>query len=416
MDNRSQRLSGEIDDEIEGERSQGSHKVEVKNTFVSVIEDAPVMMGLERASTAPPLQGGHVDVGAANPVIDGQDSQVLPTSSALAPESLSRLNTADDFENFPDHQHGSRDDCQPWDREAATYLRATSSQDSPFHASGSSQTAATPETLFAEASSSSSGMHLFPSGWAMALPMLMPVLLPQEWTPQTFEERAHASQTMLQFQTVAPYRWPLGTFAAPVVDPFATDPEWEVLDEPPQPFQPQTVRRSRHRMTGATRVCWTVSGKKLRSNDRATVSPPFQVCEKHVGLGDAPPPLLLKIMITPVEVSTEKGGVSFQKARGNGMIRLKSEEPRAELGSYPISFMVSVGSGRPDEWQETRGYATCDFTDRVVCRFMRSENDEEIWSFADSVNKKTETFIVCLEAMQAGVSENMGDDIAMLVQ
>lgn len=170
--------------------------------------------------------------------------------------------------------------------------------------------------------------------------------------------------------------------------------EWEVLEQPAQPFQPQTLSQWRSRFTGAACVYWTVDGNKLRSNDRSTVSPLFKLSDGHA---DAPP-LPFKMMITPKAGTDSKGGSSFRNAHGRCVIQLKCEAPREELDSYPITFYFSAGSGRQDNERchAPRGPVTLNFAQSGIAGLPK---DCEVFDLLDIMDLQSRTFVVCLEVL-----------------
>merc|ERR1719401_3025070 len=62
------------------------------------------------------------------------------------------------------------------------------------------------------------------------------------------------------------------------------------------------------------RVRWTVDARKLKSKDTEAVSPPFCIDET----GD----IEFKMLLRPRVTAETKGGASFKKARGRGVVEL----------------------------------------------------------------------------------------------
>lgn len=177
--------------------------------------------------------------------------------------------------------------------------------------------------------------------------------------------------------------------------------EWETLQEPPERFQPQTLSQWRNRTTGSTVIYWTVDAKKLRSNDRLTVSPLFKLSDGHVNA----PPLPFKMTVTPKVVSDGKGGASFRMAKGRGAIQLKCEAPRddEDMESYPIRFCLSAWSGREEHPRQlpARGPVECNFARSGICGLPK-EQEYDIWDFNDVVDEASQTFVICLEVSAPG--------------
>lgn len=159
-------------------------------------------------------------------------------------------------------------------------------------------------------------------------------------------------------------------------------------------FQPQRLRQYWSRATGVTRTEWTVDGRKLRSNDRNTVSPLFKLSDGHVNL----PLLPFKMIIKPKSASEGKGDASFRKSKGQAVIELKCEAPREEMESHPISFFLSVGSGRDEDPRilAQRGPVTRNFAQSGVCGLPK---ECEVWDLLDVVDEQSQTFVVCLEVL-----------------
>jgi len=145
-------------------------------------------------------------------------------------------------------------------------------------------------------------------------------------------------------------------------------------------FQPQTVSFN-HGVDGVTSVMWTVDGRKLRNSDRVAVSPLFQLSDGFV----ESTPLPFKMIISPSAGVDGKGGASFRKSNGKGCIQLKCEAPRECGTNSPLTFWLSVSSGRPDNplLQQPRGPVTEDFTRSGMCGLPK---ENEVWNFPASVD------------------------------
>lgn len=128
--------------------------------------------------------------------------------------------------------------------------------------------------------------------------------------------------------------------------------------------------------------------KKLRGNERLTVSPLFAVSD-----GLNAPPLPFKMIMSSKNVADGKG-TSFKMAKGHGIVQLKCEAPREVQN--PFAFFLSVGTG-PSENPKAlpaRGPVMCDFVKSGVHGLPKAC---EIWDFSEVVDHKSQTFIVCLE-------------------
>lgn len=197
----------------------------------------------------------------------------------------------------------------------------------------------------------------------------------------TFKVIQQVPQVQLQMATM--------TTPLDLVEP---EKQWVPLGEVPPLLQPQTLHRCWNRVTGVTRIYWTVDGKKLRGNDRSTVSPLLELYDKHVEAGALP----YKMIITPtIDGSTSS---SFRKAKGKATVQLKCEAPREGPESSNLTFYLSAGSGVDDQrLQEARGPVTCDFSQCGICG-LRPQHDQ-VWDFLEVMDRQSETFVVCLEVL-----------------
>jgi len=172
------------------------------------------------------------------------------------------------------------------------------------------------------------------------------------------------------------------------------DQDWMLLEELPPPFKVQTLSQWLNRATGSTFINWTVDARKLKSNDRLVVSPVFKI-----GDGSSNAPILpFKMTVSPIAVSESKGGASFKKAGGKGIIQLKCEALREGEHISPMSFRFSAGSGRPKEplLEAPRGPVTCNFTETGICGLPKPC---EVWDFQGVVDDESKTFVITLEVM-----------------
>jgi len=158
--------------------------------------------------------------------------------------------------------------------------------------------------------------------------------------------------------------------------------DWEVIEKA-APFKPQTLSRWRDSTTGATRIIWTVDGKKLRGNDRMTVSPGFLLSG---ATDDSALPFKMVI--------TAQGGSSFRKTQGKGVVQLKCEGPRE--GQKSIAFSLSVGSGHHSDsrLQPQRGPVTHNFGQSGICGLPKKC---EVWDFSQVLHEQSQTFVVVLD-------------------
>eukprot|EP00931_Biecheleriopsis_adriatica_P056466 TRINITY_DN33457_c0_g1_i2.p1 TRINITY_DN33457_c0_g1~~TRINITY_DN33457_c0_g1_i2.p1 ORF type:complete len:363 (-),score=84.37 TRINITY_DN33457_c0_g1_i2:118-1167(-) len=158
--------------------------------------------------------------------------------------------------------------------------------------------------------------------------------------------------------------------------------------------QPQTLTRSYSVQSGFFRVHWTVDGRKLKSNDKQTVSPPFEL-----SFGSQFPSVTFKMMIYPQAVAEGKGGCCFKKSKGRGYVQLKCEAELAEAIAK-VLFRISIGNG--DFMKAPRGPVEHDFALSAVCGL---DEHEAIWDFMEVVEQDSLTFVVCLEIVPSVLSK-----------
>jgi hypothetical protein len=138
------------------------------------------------------------------------------------------------------------------------------------------------------------------------------------------------------------------------------------------------------------RVTWTADARKLRSNDKQAVSPPFEL-----SLGPQFPRVIFKMMAYPKIMGDGKGGASFKKANGRGFVQLKCESELTDVVGA-ITFRISIGNAPTA--QAPRGPVAHNFASSAVCGLPR-ENGVEEWDFSAVVDQESLTFVVCLEMM-----------------
>jgi hypothetical protein len=445
MANASACIMQQLDDAVASQETKGGMKLIVKNTFFDVDEDAPDMLGLQRAVTGPACPQGRAaeadiesesdsdtaeegplhtssaqnrddtDLASEQPVMARQKQcramaeaaghgtpehfeschgALLPAMPrgvdaqfsydvAPTPPALTRLETFDAFEHWEPQleaplmsEHlfmGPQLGIGQWLPVGPQYLVAAQAQQSAPFPTAEAQTAYAPEfdaQPFNEQQSFIVPSNAIPQQTALTGDF-EELALEEEWEPVC--NCGNALLTDSLFCQICGVR------------------QEQVASHS---FQPQTLRQYWCRTTGVTRTEWVVDGRKLRSNDRLTVSPLFKLSDGHVNL----PPLPFKMIISPKSESEGKGGASFRKSKGQAVIVLKCEAPREELESYPISFYLSAGSGRDEDPRilAQRGPVTRDFTQSGVCGLPK---ECESWDLLDVVDEQSQTFVVCLEVL-----------------
>jgi len=422
-------ISQQLDDAVGSQDMKGGMKLIVKNTFFDVDEAAPDMLGLQRAVTGPACPQGRAaeadiesesendsDTAEEGPVhtlsvqnlatycaseqpVMARQKQCRATEETASPGSahdvaptplaLTRLETFDAFEHWEPQlqlepslmsEHffmGPQLGVGQWLPMGPEYLVAAQAQQSAPFPIAEAQTA----QPFNEQQNFIVPSNAIPQQTAPLTGEFEELVVEDEWEPVCSCGNVFLTGTLFcqicgvkQEQVAA------------------------------RSFQPQTLRQYWCRTTGVTRTEWTVDAKKLRSNDRLTVSPLFKLSDGHVNL----PLLPFKMIINPRSASEGKGGASFRKSKGQAIIQLKCEAPREESESYPISFYLSAGSGRDEDLRilAQRGPVTKNFAQSGVCGLPKAL---EIWDFLDVegqslnpvVDEQSQTFVVCLEVLPA---------------
>jgi len=142
------------------------------------------------------------------------------------------------------------------------------------------------------------------------------------------------------------------------------------------------VTGNRSPTSGIHRFAWTVEARKVRGGDSQIISPPFKIGGTSTSF---------KMMILPKESYHGKGGKSFQKAKGKGLVHLKrwkSEDPAPEASRNALKFWISIGSA------EKRGPVEHNFTGCAVAGLPECD---ELWDFSKAVDETSQTFVVHLD-------------------
>lgn len=161
------------------------------------------------------------------------------------------------------------------------------------------------------------------------------------------------------------------------------------------PPQPQTLTRAFSVKSGFFRVHWTVDGRKLRGNEKQTVSPPFEL-----SFGPKYPAVTFKMMIYPEMLNEGKGGCCFRKSKGRGYVQIKCEAELEESVAW-VSFRISIGSG--NKTVGPRGPRYHNFSQSAVTGLEEGRTkDEHIWDFTEVLDEASQTFVVCLEIVPGG--------------
>eukprot|EP00932_Pfiesteria_piscicida_P017515 SRR837773.4392.p1 GENE.SRR837773.4392~~SRR837773.4392.p1 ORF type:complete len:266 (-),score=100.96 SRR837773.4392:125-856(-) len=148
---------------------------------------------------------------------------------------------------------------------------------------------------------------------------------------------------------------------------------------------PQNVLRSTTK-SGALRIHYVVDARKLKANDKAVISPPFEISPANPGH--------YRIIVNPSFVKA-RGGATFKNSGGMGNVQLKCED-RSEGN---ITFTISIGDGRPGSMRTelARGPIEHSFADSSVCGLPKAQEE---WDFNKVVDAASKTFSVFLDIAQ----------------
>lgn len=169
-----------------------------------------------------------------------------------------------------------------------------------------------------------------------------------------------------------------------------TGPPCAELESTASQTASQTLVRTACRRTGVHRVYWTLDAKRLNGSCRTAVSPAFEIMK------GGPPSF--KMMLTPKATNHGRGGGSFKKSKGKGVIQLKCEADMQCFPSSPITFTIAVGKSREDVKNEMRrGPVVHDFVvQNGLCSLPK---DQDTWDFNQFVDEASQTLVICLEIL-----------------
>lgn len=148
---------------------------------------------------------------------------------------------------------------------------------------------------------------------------------------------------------------------------------------------------------GIIHVRWTITTNKLKSTDKQVVSPPFGIPWIETGADS------FRMMMHPAIVNNEKGGASFKRAKGRGVVKLKCEESLENATAAVVRLRIAIlcGTAADADAQEElpRGPVTCDFAAHGICGLPVEEEEWDLKAAAGG----SPTFVVCLELLPPGL-------------
>eukprot|EP00927_Polykrikos_kofoidii_P044132 TRINITY_DN38186_c0_g1_i1.p1 TRINITY_DN38186_c0_g1~~TRINITY_DN38186_c0_g1_i1.p1 ORF type:complete len:394 (+),score=64.66 TRINITY_DN38186_c0_g1_i1:65-1183(+) len=148
-----------------------------------------------------------------------------------------------------------------------------------------------------------------------------------------------------------------------------------------QPQMPQTVTQELA-ADGSLLAKWTVDARKLRANEKAAISPPFEISTVKFGT--------FRLILNPAPTRF-RGGPTFKNSCGRGSVQLKCETD----ANSEFSFRIFIGDGR-GRYELPRGPVRHNF---AVCIVGGLPKHLQEWDFNKAVDLPTRTFVVCLEVM-----------------
>merc|ERR1712176_760269 len=102
------------------------------------------------------------------------------------------------------------------------------------------------------------------------------------------------------------------------------------------------------------------------------------------------------MLLQAKEISDGRGGASFKKAKGKGLVCLKCDAFKDKSVGGPMTFMISVGGRHDGEEHQSPRQVTHNFAESNVCF------DHQEWNFQKAVDEISQTFCVSLELLTAG--------------
>eukprot|EP00441_Pelagodinium_beii_P046246 CAMPEP_0197620426 /NCGR_PEP_ID=MMETSP1338-20131121/1250_1 /TAXON_ID=43686 ORGANISM="Pelagodinium beii, Strain RCC1491" /NCGR_SAMPLE_ID=MMETSP1338 /ASSEMBLY_ACC=CAM_ASM_000754 /LENGTH=395 /DNA_ID=CAMNT_0043189603 /DNA_START=52 /DNA_END=1239 /DNA_ORIENTATION=+ len=375
----------------------GGPLVLVRNTFLDIEEGPPSPSELIRSKTAPPRSGG----------VEEEEDEDEADSPRLESSRAEEEQEAAEQEQAPDETPLCRTVTAQWyeDRDSQwNWVNPDAGVQLPMQPGAGPILAQDQQVPPGQQQPQPVMQQPQPAGYAAQVPQGM-VLVPVAMAPigvngvpmpQPIPEMP---QQLSVRQPDRGARWPAPAPVGPLpagslqqntvtVTPSATNPPSStsgISMLPPAP-QPQTLTRAFSIQSGFFRVHWTVDGRKLRGNEKQTVSPPFQL-----SFGPKHPNVTFKMMIYPQKIDDGKGGSCFRKANGKGYCQLKCEAELPEELAW-VTFRISIGSG--SKLQGPRPEVSHNFASSAVCGLRK---EDEIWNFLEALDPDSMTFVVCLE-------------------
>merc|ERR1712232_360297 len=130
--------------------------------------------------------------------------------------------------------------------------------------------------------------------------------------------------------------------------------------------------------------------KKLKGSDKVAVSPPFQIPTTTA---------TSRMMLLPSAQHERKGGSSFKKAKGKGIVQVKCEDDLAEACDSNVTLRISVRGGVSQGEDPPRGPFQHNF---ALVGIWGLPQEQEEWDFLKHVDA-SQTFMVCLDILSPNI-------------
>jgi hypothetical protein len=361
---------------IQAAKRDGLPALIVRNTFID-IEDAPTRIEVERSSSAPAAHFQSViivntDAGNHSELLEHDDSPIRSGRSVASGSACDELVTTEEAVELETTELARTSTYDGYDSSSdicPVELFRTRTYDPYEHGcnelqswSMSAETCASPEMMIAD---TPLALETTENNFSKAAACIM------DHTPATRRSAGLLASCIKEDVCSTPCK------EAPRVAKVSS-----VLQQ-----QPQTLTRNVMPGTGIISISWCVDSKKLKSNDRVAVSPPFEIC------GVAP----FKLMINALTSSSEKGGTSFKKSGGWGMIQLKCEAQPEAFSADSFKFYFSIGRTEADCQEKLlQPWGAKQLVQPNFARRGLARDDDAKWNFFKAVDEKSQTFTVCL--------------------
>jgi len=197
---------------------------------------------------------------------------------------------------------------------------------------------------------------------------------------------------------------PLSSLGKSGQQPLSSAAELGLSKVSPQVPQPQTLSCTFDHSSDFYQVIWTVDARKLNSNDKQAVSPPFDL-----RFNDAYPKVTFKLMIYPkadpkaeqpktehasrkLEETVSRGAACFKKSN-SGTIQLKCESDLSN-SKTSVSFQLTIGNSEMRLPLRPKETPTLHTFSQSAMAGLPKEAGLDIWNLSEVVDMKSTTFYV----------------------